>query len=386
MNVTEVSLSFVLSLLTNVIVMVGATSFFYWVNTSTAAPFVVRHRKGLELITGLGFMAYLLAQMVTSVVFDDLQSSMSWSYLNMLILTMFILNMQLKLRWQAILDIVVIAACYLVFGTTITPIGVGALVVAAISLYLTQEYATDLVAHRLWKYGLLALFSAAILTMTAQIQPSGTDMWFWVRQLVALIVMALLCLEYEQIMRLTMHRTNHIHQLTSVDELTGVHNFATFNQELVQRFNEFQKSGKVYSVFEGDLDHFKQINDTYGHLSGNVVLQRLAGDLEDFAESLPFPATAYRLGGEEFAIIAQAELTYAQAMKIGEDFQEQLQFLHFPEVDPDLTITCSIGQAHVQAADYSADDVYKHADRKLYEAKRSGRNRVSAQEDHTEAI
>lgn len=381
MNFTEIFASFTLSLITNFIVMVGATSFFYWVNSSIATPFVVAHRQPLALITGFGFMAYLFALILSDTYYHHLQAGFHWTYLNMMILTMYILNLQLGLRWQALVDAALIAIYYFAFGSEVTALGVAALVVACVALYVAQEFNRQLVKKRLWKYGLLIIFAAAALTMKTQMQTEITDAWFWVRQLSALVVMGLLCLEFDQVMRWTMVRTHRMQTLTTFDELTGVRNFGTFNKELDARFAEFQKSGTPYSVFEGDLDHFKHINDTYGHPSGNIVLQRLALELEAFAEGLPFKASAYRLGGEEFAIVAQADLTYDQAMAIGEKFQELLKLVRFEEVDPDLTITCSIGQARVESGHYSANDVYKHADRNLYDAKRNGRNRVKAQAD-----
>ncbi|WP_125710729.1 GGDEF domain-containing protein [Lacticaseibacillus porcinae] len=381
MNFTEVFASFVLSLLTNFIVMVGATSFFYWVNSSTATPFVVAHREPLALITGFGFMAYLFAQMQADAYYDHLQAGFHWTYLNMMILTMYILNLQLHLRWQALVDIGLIAIYFFGFGSQVSPLGIVALIIAALTLYATQAFAKRLVKNRLWKYGVFAVFAASVLLMQSQMSAQHTDAWFWMRQLLALAIMSVLCLEFEQIMRMTQHRTNHMATLTTIDELTGVRNFGTFNKELDERFAEYKKTGTPYSVFEGDLDHFKHINDTYGHPSGNIVLQRLALELEEFAKDLPFEASAYRLGGEEFAIIAQADLTYEQAMAIGERFQTLLNLVRFPEVDPQLIITCSIGQARVESGHYSANDVYKHADRNLYDAKQAGRNRVKAQAD-----
>lgn len=381
MPFTEIFTSFTLSLITNFIVMVGATSFFYWLNASTATPFVFAHRRLLTLVTSFGFMAFLFAQMLNHAYYTHLQTGYHWTYLNMMILTIYLLNLQLGLRWQAIADAGLIVVYYLTFGAPLTILGGIATLIACVTLYLTQANATRLIHNRPLKYTVFAIFAAAILTMVAQMH-LATDNWFWFRQLIALSIMAVLCLEFDQLMRLTRQRTDEIHELASIDELTGVHNFGTFNKELDKRFAEFQQNGVPYSVFEGDLDHFKQINDTYGHPSGNIVLKQLALELDAFADTLPFPATAYRLGGEEFAIIAQTPLNHAQAMQIGERFLTLLKLVRFPKADPNLTITCSIGQAHVSAGDYSANDVYKKADRNLYAAKQNGRNCVRAQADN----
>lgn len=376
MTLTTVITSFTLALINDFIVMVGVTSFFYWVNSSTAPAFVRQHRLPFTLVSGYGFVAYLCAQMAVHA-----DSGNHWPFLNMLIVTLYMLNMQLGLRWQALVDAGAIVACYLVLSRPLTLLGVVAVIIAAGTLYWTQARSEQIAQRRVLKYGGLFLFAAAMLTLAVQMTGVTIDLWFWLRQVGSLIVLSVLCLEFDQIMRLTQKRTDQMHALTTIDELTGVRNFGTFSQELKTLFAQFQKDGVQYSVFEGDLDHFKHINDTYGHLSGNAVLKQLALELDEFADTLPFPATAYRLGGEEFAIIAHTALNHEQAMQIGERFLELLTLVRFPEADPNLTITCSIGQARVESGDYSANDVYKKADRNLYATKQNGRNCVRAQDD-----
>lgn len=377
MTLTGISTSFILTLLTDFIVMVGAISFFYWINAPTAAPFVVARQHLLASLTGAGFVIYLLARMVSTLHGQQIPVTPYWSDLNLLVITSYLLNLQLGWRWQALVDAGLLALCYLIFGAPWSLIGGLAVVVAAGALYWTQtQHNTQ---RRLYRYSGLIVLAVAVLTLVSQFHLGQYDSQFWLRQTGALLVLGALCLAFDQLMYATRQRTDKMHTLTTIDELTGVHNFGTFNQKLDDLFAKFQKDGQPYSVFEGDLDHFKQINDTYGHLSGNAVLRQLALELDAFADTLPFPATAYRLGGEEFAIVACAPINHQQAMEIGERFLKLLTLVRFPDADPNLTITCSIGQAHVEKGDYSANDVYKKADRNLYAAKQNGRNRVHAQ-------
>lgn len=377
MTLTGISTSFILTLLTDCLVMVGAISFFYWLNASTAATFVVAHRRPLAILTGCGFVLYLLARIVNTLYTQQIPPTPYWSALNLLVITGYLLNLQLGFRWQVSVAAGLMALCYLIFGAPWSLMGGLAVVVAAGALYWTQtQHNTQ---QRLKRYAGLIVVAAAGLTLVSQFHFEQYDFQFWLRQAGAMLVLGALCLEFDQLMHMTRQRTDKMHALTTIDELTGVHNFGTFNQKLDGLFTQFQKDGRPYSVFEGDLDHFKQINDTYGHLSGNAVLRQLALELDAFADTLPFPATAYRLGGEEFAIIACTTLNHQQAMQIGERFLKLLKLVRFPDADPNLTITCSIGQAHVEKGDYSANDVYKKADRNLYAAKQSGRNRVHAQ-------
>lgn len=371
MVVTGNIMTYLLTLSSSLLVMVGAISFLYWLNASTATPFVVAHNRMLTYIAGCVFLAFLIAQ-----IWRDPGSG---PYLVMLIVTLYMVNLQQGIRWPALFDAVLIVVLYLWLGARVSVFSAVGLVLAVVLLFLTQRFARQMTQHLIVTIIALVVFGMAVLV--SYLNVAETDSLFWVQQLVTLVVLGTLSLTFDELMRATRQRTDKLHSLSTIDELTGVHNFGTFNKELDQLFAQFQKDGKQYSVFEGDLDHFKHINDTYGHPAGNVVLRQLALELDSFAVTLPFPATAYRLGGEEFAIIAHTQLTYEQAMAIGERFLYLLTLVRFPDADPNLTITCSIGQARVEAGDYSANDVYKKADRNLYAAKQSGRNCVRAQGD-----
>lgn len=164
--------------------------------------------------------------------------------------------------------------------------------------------------------------------------------------------------------------------------MTGLLNFSEFNRALKLHYQAYQEAGgHAYSVFEYDLDWFKHVNDTYGHPAGNLVLRRLGHEIAAHAHSLAYPTAVYRLGGEEFAVIVEGSLTAAEAKRLTQNFQEQLRQVSFAEIDPQLRVTCSIGQARVADEDYSDNDVYKRADRNLYHAKQAGRNLVTVQAD-----
>jgi hypothetical protein len=162
MTLTTVITSFTLALINDFIVMVGVTSFFYWVNSSTAPAFVRQHRLPFTLVSGYGFVAYLCAQMAVHA-----DSGNHWPFLNMLIVTLYMLNMQLGLRWQALVDAGAIVACYLVLSRPLTLLGVVAVIIAAGTLYWTQARSEQIAQRRVLKYGGLFLFAAAMLTLVA---------------------------------------------------------------------------------------------------------------------------------------------------------------------------------------------------------------------------
>lgn len=375
----EVLTLYTLTLINNFIVMVGAISFLYWLQSTTATSFVVTHEKPLLYIMDVGFLGFLCTWVWATVHFEHILPGMYLPQLHMIIVTSYLISLHRPMRWWWVVDGAAIAFCYLALGTPLSVVSVGALAVAGVTLHLVGTA----VANHQWSplrvYSGLVVFGGALLV--SLLSARGLDLAQWAQQGAALVILGWLCLAFDQIMDATRVRTDKMHSLTTIDELTGVHNFSTFSKELDRLFEQFQKDGEPYCVFEGDLDHFKQINDTYGHLAGNAVLRQLALELDAFADAMPYPATAYRLGGEEFAIIAHAQVNHEEAMAIGDRYLELLKLVRFPGADPNLVITCSIGQARVEHGDYSANDVYKKADRNLYAAKQSGRNCIRAQAD-----
>ncbi|WP_262315132.1 sensor domain-containing diguanylate cyclase [Lacticaseibacillus parakribbianus] len=369
-------LSDVLALGTALLVVLGGLAFATWVRASTAAPWVVAHREallGAGAVVGTLYLGGLL-----------LNAATRWTALNLLIVALALLSLRPLGRPRAWLGGTMLAAYALVaLGHRATWLAVAGLLVAVAALAGRFAAAAARQRHGLVEFGLLIALAAGLLVAQAQWVAPAPGPAFWGRELLGLALLAGLGHGAAALLAGTLARTNRLVVQTRVDELTGVQNFGTFTKELGRLFAEFQKNGTGYSVFEGDLDHFKQINDTYGHLGGNAVLRRLARELAGFADGLPFSATAYRLGGEEFAIIARTDLSQAAAQAIGDRFLELLQLVQFNDVAEGLTITCSIGQARVQDADYSAEDVYKQADRNLYAAKHSGRNRIVPQADGT---
>ncbi len=123
-----------------------------------------------------------------------------------------------------------------------------------------------------------------------------------------------------------------------------------------------------------DIDHFKRCNDTYGHDVGDAVLQEFAARVATNVRPSDF---ACRMGGEEFAVI-MPRTNGDTACLAAERLRRQVCAAPFraPGLDEPLEITCSIGVACSEHAEDTAETLLKRADEGLYEAKRSGRNRV----------
>ena len=122
-----------------------------------------------------------------------------------------------------------------------------------------------------------------------------------------------------------------------------------------------------------DLDHFKNINDQYGHLAGDHVLERIALLLEDESRE---PDIIGRLGGEEFAILSP-ESTMQQASQMAERIRNRIKEESFEFEGHSIQVTVSIGISEVDVNEEHIESAMNRADKALYKSKGTGRNLVS---------
>lgn len=162
-------------------------------------------------------------------------------------------------------------------------------------------------------------------------------------------------------------------ELSNTDHLTGMYNRRYLMESLDKEVQRTVRKGGNLSLIIMDIDHFKHVNDTYGHLQGDIVLQKVALHLQKELRSYD---TAARYGGEEFiSILPDASLT--EAAFVAERIRTSIQALTFREPLSALNLTVSLGVATFGTHHCSTvDDFIKLADDALYRAKTSGRNRV----------
>ena len=160
--------------------------------------------------------------------------------------------------------------------------------------------------------------------------------------------------------------------LSKTDPLTGLLNRRAFNEIIDKELSRYLRTACLFSVLMLDIDHFKRVNDTYGHAVGDKVLEKL-GDI-CMALFRPQDSVA-RVGGEEFCILL-SETALEQALVIAERLREIISATGIPVENSVLNITVSIGISEVNAADTAYLDVMNRADKALYKAKAEGRNRI----------
>ncbi len=178
-----------------------------------------------------------------------------------------------------------------------------------------------------------------------------------------------------------LQRSQRHNQLVSearIDARTSLLNDITWHREADVRVVQANRNrvGGALAVAIADLDHFKQVNDTYGHQAGDLVLAMVA---ETFRALLRPYDLCGRYGGEEFAFLLP-DLTAAEASDIAERLRDAVEHLAVPvpgAEDGGVRITMSIGLAYLDHEHRTLDELVAGADHALYQAKADGRNRVS---------
>ena len=163
-----------------------------------------------------------------------------------------------------------------------------------------------------------------------------------------------------------------IYRATITDALTGLANRRVLDEELEKEFTRVRRHDRTMSVLMVDIDHFKTINDNHGHVAGDAVLRTIASVVREHTRGGDVVA---RYGGEELAIIA-IEAHHIEAAAMAERVRAAVEETVTTHEGQSVRVTVSIGCATLEPSDPHVMSLLERADRKLFDAKRAGRNRV----------
>lgn len=194
--------------------------------------------------------------------------------------------------------------------------------------------------------------------------------WQWLAIGLGVLLMGLLALlAWRQ-----WHKSRRLRDLTLLDPLTGIANRPGIEREAARALDESIRDGTPLSLLMLDLDHFKAINDRYGHAAGDKVLRAIT---TVWQAQLRGRDPLGRVGGEEFVVVCP-DTTLEQALVVANRLRESATALRFDEIDPALRVSVSIGAAQARKAGDSCDALLDRADTALYRAKHQGRDRVES--------
>ena len=157
----------------------------------------------------------------------------------------------------------------------------------------------------------------------------------------------------------------------AMDPLTGVNNRSAMNSTIIRETELARRHENPLSLIELDIDHFKEVNDTYGHAAGDAVLKTIAKVIENCIRSSDI---IFRAGGEEF-ILVLSNTRKRGALLLAERIRKTIEQFDFHFGDIKIPVTASLGVACFEKGDDS-ESLYEKTDSALYQAKQSGRNRI----------
>jgi len=181
--------------------------------------------------------------------------------------------------------------------------------------------------------------------------------------------------QFEEITQILQQKNRHLTQLATKDALTEIHNRHMFSELFSQELSIMKRQGTKLSLMMIDLDHFKQVNDTYGHNIGDYVLKNFVSLVVSTIREADLFA---RWGGEEFVLLLR-NAGCEESYKVGEKIRNLIEMGSFEDVGH---ITCSIGITEIFEDD-SLHSAIERADSALYAAKDMGRNRTIACTHHS---
>ena len=166
------------------------------------------------------------------------------------------------------------------------------------------------------------------------------------------------------------HYVERVKQLAYLDGLTGIFNRRFFELRIMEEIERARRYGTGMSVIMADIDHFKRLNDEFGHLLGDEVLRQVSSVFHEQVRKID---VVCRYGGEEFAILL-TQTNAEQALIVAEKLRKIVQGWQFPGVP--RTVTISAGVSAYPDHGTTRDDLMRAADSGLYAAKQAGRNRA----------
>jgi diguanylate cyclase (GGDEF)-like protein len=164
-----------------------------------------------------------------------------------------------------------------------------------------------------------------------------------------------------------------IHAMMMLDGLTEIFNRRKFDEEMAREYSRARRYGRPLTLLMCDIDHFKRINDTFGHLCGDFVLQKVVQRIKTRLRTEQIFA---RVGGEEFCVLCP-ETTAENVQILAERLREDIAGAPFVYGGRDVSVSCSFGVAERTGDMVDPEQLYNAADAAMYESKRRGRNTVT---------
>lgn len=232
--------------------------------------------------------------------------------------------------------------------------------------------------HPFIRYFVTAIIFGAALWATVRFR-FGLSWTTFAEEFSSYLILTVMMYGYFRIQDKDRRIKDRLFQAANWDALTHVKNYAAYDREIDYQFHHCIKHHQPLSMIMFDIDHFKHVNDTYGHLAGDQVLEQIAATVTTVLKNYGEKTNLYRTGGEEFNII-MPNLNTDAAGKAAKDVFQAVAELPIVYGETTLHVTVSIGASELIVKDRSPLDFYKRVDANLYHSKQNGRKQITIDE------
>lgn len=356
--------------------MIGATTIFRLVLRRTELAQMRQHQLKLSILEFPAILLLCLTVLALRLMTMGLAGPDFWLIVNLqLLLVVYgIMNSASLLSYQT-LAVTVILSFTTFHWHNFAMIG-PLLLSLVVVYYLTKSLGQR--ANRLRYHATVALVIGVVTWMALKL--SGLVTWFEMTlMLIAFVVTVGMVLVQGDQLNKERQASSQLEQAARHDGLTSVKNWNAFRDDFEREFDR-TPSDQLLTITTLDIDHFKAINDQYGHLTGNQVLVTFANLMTELLDGYNAGYQFYRTGGEEFTFF-MPQTSLKQAHQIGDACQHAIRALKIPVDKQLIQLTASMGMTTKQAFDEDATATFQRADHYLYLAKQQGRDRVVSSED-----
>jgi len=322
----------------------------------------------LRTILGIIYILAILFTMQSSVR----DAHYSWVYINFQLVSVIFYSVILSIPFKYHLFTPIVLA-FMIFNSALKSWQSWCLAIILISFYYSLNYIKN---HTKNKLPFFTYFISSILF--------GAAYWFFIKlkfdlstaiflkEVGYLAVLELFTFGYIAILYADVESRTALFRDATHDKLTKTYNYDAFDSD----FRDLFKNDPKFTMMMFDIDHFKTINDTYGHLAGDKVLQNVVDIVQTVIDNNDPRIKLYRTGGEEFNIIFPNYEVDKTDKIVKEVFDAVNHSVTVYKHNP-ISLTISIGVSEISNSDMTVNDFYSRVDKALYQSKRSGRRAIT---------
>lgn len=340
----------------------------------------ISHYKNLKItddqlkdVFGILYMLIFIFSMQATIV----GKSISWEFMNFQIMAIifcaYFLNIHIPYRY-----FIPIVLVYMIFNSSI---GYWESWCHAWTLIMCYESFNHIRRmqeedHRFIRYMMVGIVYGGLMWFFVMVKFNLTlstfyEEWFY------LVIFEILLYSYVNMILRDSKLKIHLLEFANHDALTKAENYAAYMTEIQYEFESCQRNKLHLSMMMFDIDHFKHVNDTYGHLAGDKVLQHVADVAQTVINDNDPKVKFYRTGGEEFNVVFPG-YDLESAKDIVNEIFVALNHLPIDINGKKIYISISMGVSTVSSKDVQPNDLYSRVDDNLYHSKNNGRMQITA--------